>query len=62
VYSFGVVILEAITGRDPVDYGRPQNEVNYLLTVLLTACCFRHLIFFPVATSTDQVELTDQVP
>lgn len=27
IYSFGVVILEAITGRDPVDYGRPANEV-----------------------------------
>ncbi|RRT81212.1 hypothetical protein BHE74_00049920 [Ensete ventricosum] len=26
--SFGVVLLEAITGRDPVDYGRPANEVN----------------------------------
>ncbi|RWW13875.1 hypothetical protein GW17_00022390, partial [Ensete ventricosum] len=25
--SFGVVLLEAITGRDPVDYGRPANEV-----------------------------------
>ncbi|XP_072997752.1 probable receptor-like protein kinase At5g18500 [Typha latifolia] len=28
IYSFGVVVLEAITGRDPVDYGRPANEVN----------------------------------
>lgn len=28
IYSFGVVLLEAITGRDPVDYGRPSNEVN----------------------------------
>lgn len=28
IYSFGVVLLEAITGRDPVDYGRPNNEVN----------------------------------
>ncbi|PKA48900.1 putative receptor-like protein kinase [Apostasia shenzhenica] len=28
IYSFGVVLLEAITGRDPVDYGRPANEVN----------------------------------
>ena len=29
IYSFGVVILEAITGRDPVDYGRPANEVYW---------------------------------
>ncbi|KAK4755727.1 hypothetical protein SAY87_009484 [Trapa incisa] len=28
IYSFGVVLLEAITGRDPVDYGRPAPEVN----------------------------------
>ncbi|KAF5206295.1 Kinase family protein [Thalictrum thalictroides] len=28
IYSFGVVLLEAITGRDPVDYGRPAHEVN----------------------------------
>eukprot|EP01018_Ginkgo_biloba_P009571 Gb_37885 [translate_table: standard] len=27
-YSFGVLLLEAITGRDPVDYGRPAGEVN----------------------------------
>ncbi|XWS44453.1 hypothetical protein CRYUN_Cryun15aG0045900 [Craigia yunnanensis] len=28
IYSFGVLLLEAVTGRDPVDYGRPVNEVN----------------------------------
>lgn len=28
IYSFGVLLLEAITGRDPVDYARPANEVN----------------------------------
>ncbi|CAL9073452.1 unnamed protein product [Musa acuminata var. zebrina] len=28
VYSFGVLVLETVTGRDPVDYGRPENEVN----------------------------------
>lgn len=26
-YSFGVLLLEAITGRAPVDYGRPASEV-----------------------------------
>lgn len=31
IYSFGVVLLEAITGRDPVDYGRPSDEVQKLL-------------------------------
>lgn len=28
IYSFGVLLLEAVTGRDPVDYGRPANEVQ----------------------------------
>ncbi|KAF8401227.1 hypothetical protein HHK36_012156 [Tetracentron sinense] len=28
IYSFGVLLLEAITGRDPVDYSRPALEVN----------------------------------
>lgn len=28
IYSFGVLLLEAITGRDPVDYARPVNEIG----------------------------------
>ncbi|KAK4541049.1 hypothetical protein RGQ29_031802 [Quercus rubra] len=28
IYSFGVLLLEAVTGRDPVDYARPAHEVN----------------------------------
>ncbi|KAL6543333.1 hypothetical protein OROHE_010853 [Orobanche hederae] len=28
IYSFGVLLLEAVTGRDPVDYSRPANEVQ----------------------------------
>ncbi|CAL9068199.1 unnamed protein product [Musa banksii] len=28
IYSFGVLLLEVITGRDPVDYRRPPDEVN----------------------------------
>ncbi|KAL6010758.1 hypothetical protein ACLOJK_001200 [Asimina triloba] len=28
VYSFGILILEIISGRNPVDYSRPQGEVN----------------------------------
>ncbi|CAE5967613.1 unnamed protein product [Arabidopsis arenosa] len=28
VYSYGVVLLEAITGRYPVDYARPKEEVH----------------------------------
>ncbi|XP_010544401.1 PREDICTED: probable serine/threonine-protein kinase At1g01540 [Tarenaya hassleriana] len=28
IYSFGILIMEIITGRNPVDYTRPQGEVN----------------------------------
>ncbi|XP_057794457.1 probable serine/threonine-protein kinase At1g01540 [Salvia miltiorrhiza] len=28
VYSFGILIMEIITGRNPVDYSRPAGEVN----------------------------------
>lgn len=28
VYSFGILIMEVITGRNPVDYSRPPGEVN----------------------------------
>jgi serine/threonine protein kinase len=31
IYSFGVLLLESVTGRDPVDHGRPANEVPYSL-------------------------------
>ena len=27
VYSYGVLLMELMTGRDPVDYRRPQGEV-----------------------------------
>ncbi|KAG5626679.1 hypothetical protein H5410_011897 [Solanum commersonii] len=28
IYSFGILIMEIITGRTPVDYGRPKGETN----------------------------------
>ncbi|KAF6134547.1 hypothetical protein GIB67_022287 [Kingdonia uniflora] len=28
IYSFGVLLLEAFTGREPVEYSRPADEVN----------------------------------
>lgn len=28
IYSFGVLLLEAVTGRDPVNYSRPSDEVR----------------------------------
>lgn len=28
VYSFGILLMEIISGRNPVDYSRPQGEVR----------------------------------
>lgn len=28
IYSFGILIMEIITGRNPVDYSRPKGEVK----------------------------------
>ncbi|CAO1948070.1 unnamed protein product [Urochloa humidicola] len=30
IYSFGVVLLECVTARDPVDYSKPADEVNLI--------------------------------
>jgi serine/threonine protein kinase len=30
IYSFGVVLLECATARDPVDYSKPADEVRVL--------------------------------
>lgn len=30
VYSFGILIMEVITGRNPVDYCRPPEEVWFI--------------------------------
>jgi len=30
IYSFGVVLLECVTARDPVDYAKPADEVNLI--------------------------------
>lgn len=30
IYSFGVVLLECVTARDPVDYTKPADEVNLI--------------------------------
>lgn len=43
IYSFGVLLLEAVTGRDPVDYGRPANEVICLFNTLLVLIMMERL-------------------
>ncbi|KAL6534766.1 hypothetical protein OROGR_013441 [Orobanche gracilis] len=29
IYSFGILIMEIITGRSPVDYNRPKGEISF---------------------------------
>lgn len=29
VYSFGILLMEIISGRNPVDYSRPPGEVCF---------------------------------
>lgn len=33
VYSFGILLMELVTGRSPVDYSRPPGEVSEVLTL-----------------------------
>ena len=28
IYSFGILIMEIVSGRNPVDYNRPPGEVS----------------------------------
>lgn len=37
VYSFGILLMEIITGRNPVDYSRPEGEVcaQFLISIFL---------------------------
>lgn len=36
VYSFGILLMEVISGRSPVDYSRPAGEVFlYSLTFII---------------------------
>jgi len=33
VYSFGILIMEIISGRNPVDYARPAGEVSVVSVI-----------------------------
>ncbi|CAI0449175.1 unnamed protein product [Linum tenue] len=44
IYSYGVLLLEAVTGRDPVDYGRPANEVSLLLSTIRLSSVSRNKV------------------
>jgi hypothetical protein len=33
VYSFGILIMEIISGRSPVDYARPAGEVSAVFMI-----------------------------
>lgn len=38
IYSFGVLVFEAVTGRDPIDYSRPNNEVRCYIIFYFHLC------------------------
>lgn len=46
IYSFGVLLLEAVTGRDPVDYNRSANEVLLMDLILYNNCITVEMFFF----------------
>jgi len=58
VYSFGILIMELITGRNPVDYSRPPEEVSliYFSVVKLPVIAIFHLL---LKTQNFQVNLVD---
>lgn len=41
VYSYGVLVMELITGRDPVDYSKPAGEVNLVDWLKMMVGCRR---------------------
>ncbi|PPR97026.1 hypothetical protein GOBAR_AA23641 [Gossypium barbadense] len=43
VYSFGILIMEIITGRNPVDYSRPPEEREYWIPSYLRNPLLEHL-------------------
>lgn len=59
VYSFGILIMEIITGRNPVDYSRPPGEVPMILTVLLDSESLFLAAFSCSNESDSQVNLVD---
>lgn len=38
VYSFGILIMEIISGRNPVDYSRPPGEVVVIYKFYALIC------------------------
>lgn len=40
IYSFGILIMEIISGRSPVDYSRPQGEVSPTFPVIILLFLF----------------------
>ncbi|KAG8055955.1 hypothetical protein GUJ93_ZPchr0001g29958 [Zizania palustris] len=46
IYSFGVVLLECVTARDPVDYSKPADEINLVewLKVMISNKRAEHVV------------------
>ena len=50
VFSFGVVLLELITGRKPVDASKPLGDESLVEWVSITVFIKRFLIFRPLSS------------
>lgn len=55
VYSYGVVLLELLTGRKPVDMSQPSGQENLVTWVSMVPCAFLSdkllpKLFFPIKT------------
>lgn len=56
VYSYGVLLMEIITGRSPVDYSRPPGEVKKVLLLTISS------VYIPTPYSTLFAEMSSYIP
>ena len=60
IYSFGILIMEIISGRVPVDYNRPPGEVSHACTSLQPILFYELvLVHYKPSDHAFQVNLVD---
>lgn len=63
VYSFGILLMEIITGRSPIDYSRPSGEVNlrFLLVFIFLMISMKHYEILSLFFSPSFYVLSDEL-